>query len=347
MSATFRMAGRRRAIEIDRQFLLTNLAMLCVVIIWGLNFVSMKHLIGDVGAIKVLLIRVHLAALVFGLFLLIRWRAIPRFPRETWGLLGLMGLFGVVSNQLFVSLGASYLSAAVASMIATSTPVFTAILSRIVLREQLTRRKITGISIAFTGFLVVVLYGGKDAQFSVENALGVFIIALAPLSWTISTILSKPVMMRHDPKIVTAISTVIGSAILLPVLIGQVSLIDDMAGFDRTNWAATFVTSVLSVVVAYTIWYQGLRRLEPTQIAVYVYFVPFFGVVFARLLLDESITRFVLLGGVLILSGVIVTNSGRRPNLNVRAVAVESDPVPPGKPISVPVTAREESNIGK
>ena len=290
-----------------------NLALLGVAAIWGMNFVAMKHLIGQVGALKMLLLRVFFAAMIFALVLVVRRGLIPRFERAEWRLLILVGLSGVISNQLFVSIGTSYLSAAVASMLATSTPIFMAILSRFVLKERLTERKIAGIITAFGGFLIVLLFGSGEADFSVTNAIGVLITLLAPLSWTISTLLSTRLMMRYDPTAITGLSTVIASAVLLPVLVAQLSLLNDMASFGASEWAAVFVSSVLSIVVAYTVWYRALRRLEPAQIAVYVYLVPFFGVVFAWLLLDETITPFVVLGGATILAGVIVTNSSRRP----------------------------------
>ncbi len=307
----------------DKRFqkLGTNLALLAIAVIWGMNFVGMKYLIGKVGALDVVLLRVMFAALMFVVILAVRRHRIPRFSREEWRLLLLVGFFGVITNQIFVSYGTSYLSAAVASMIATSTPVFMAILSRFVLKERLTPRKLAGISMAFSGFLIVLLFGSNNAEFSVTNALGVFITALAPLSWTISTLLSTRLMLRHDPTVITGLTTVIAGAALLPVLVTRASLLTDMRGFSLVEWAAVFVTSILSIVVAYTVWYRALRKLEPTQIAVYVYLVPFFGIIFAWLLLDETITRYVVLGGVTILGGVIITNSSRRPT----AVPVKDD----------------------
>lgn len=309
-----------------------HLALLAIAAIWGMNFVGMRHLITEVGSLKVLMLRVYFAAAVFVMVLAVRRRLIPRFSRQEWRLLLLVGFFGVVTNQLFVTYGTSYLGAAIASMIATSTPVFMAILSRFLLGERLGPRKLGGISIAFTGFMIVLLYGSGQAEFSVHNALGVFITALAPLSWTTSTLLSTRLMMRHDPTIITGVSTVTGAVVLLPVLVTQLSLVHDARTFDLTAWAAVFVTSVLSVVVAYTVWYRALRKLEPTQIAVYVYLVPFFGVIFAWILLDEPVTRFVVLGGATILTGVALTNSARRKpavpvsvDVRQRPVATETD----------------------
>jgi drug/metabolite transporter (DMT)-like permease len=62
--------------------------------------------------------------------------------------------------------------------------------------------------------------------------------------------------------------------------------------------------------------------LTPSQTAVYIYLVPLFGLLSAWLVLDETITRYLLLGGATILAGVILTNSARRP------ASVASEPRP-------------------
>ncbi len=283
--------------------------------IWGANFVAMKYLVVGIGAPHLLLLRVILASSVFALLLLINRRAIPRFTPEVWRLIALVGLFGIALNQLAVIYGTSYLSAALASLIATSTPIFTTIISRVLLGDRLTSRKIAGISLSFTGFLIVLFFGSGSTHFSVDNAIGVLIIVCAPFSWAVSTVISKPLMAAYDPKIITALTTLCGGAFVLPLIFFQPGLFSEVASFDARSWLAAFTTSILAVVVAYTVWYQALRRLEPTQVAVYIYLVPFFGVLFSWLLLGESITLFLILGGATILSGVIVTNSGRPPGI--------------------------------
>jgi drug/metabolite transporter (DMT)-like permease len=56
-----------------------------------------------------------------------------------------------------------------------------------------------------------------------------------------------------------------------------------------------------------------LRVLTPSQTAVYIYLVPVFGLLSARLVLGETITAYLVLGGATILAGVVLTNSARAP----------------------------------
>ena len=326
---------------VTRAALFIHLAMLVVTMIWGANFVAMKYLIDDIGSFHVALIRISFAALVFGLVLLARRGAIPRFPRPVWPLLLSVGLFGVVTNQLGISFGTGFLSAGVASMIATSTPIFTALISRVALGEALTRRKLFGISISFCGFMIVLLYGSGTAEFSVTNALGLLIGICGPISWAIATVLTKPLMAEYDATIVTGVTTVLGGLMIVPLLATQPGLARELVDLSWQGWLAVFVSSFLSVVVAYTIWYRALRTLDPAQLALYVYMVPVFGILFAALVLGEQVTIYLLLGGATILAGVVVVNSGRR--ATVSAAAGEQSRL--GGYVSLRM--RKESHVGE
>lgn len=306
--------------------LFIHLSLLLTAMLWGGNFVAMKYLVVQIGAPQLLLVRVIFASTAFSLILLLSRRSIPRFTPAAWKLLALVGLFGIAINQLAVIYGTSYLSAALASLIATSTPIFTTIISRVWLGNRLTQRKVAGIAMSFTGFLIVLLFGSGAAQFSVDNAVGVMICICAPFSWAVSTVISKPLMVEHDPTVVTALSSICGALIVMPLLFFHPGVFAEVMAFDARSWLAAIATSILAVVVGYTLWYQGVRKLEPTQVAVYVYLVPFFGVLFSWLLLGESITIFLLVGGATIMGGVVITNSSRPPVIKTTGVLPDAAP---------------------
>lgn len=280
-------------------------------IFWGSNFVSIKHLLDTISPGNVVVLRLLMASLVFIPIVLIMARGIPRIQRADIPMLLVIAILGVTINTSAIAFGTQLIPAAVASLIVTGNPVFTAIISRILVGEPMTGRKILGVIIAFSGFLIVLLYGGQEAEFSIQNALGVLITMGGPLAWAFYTVLSKPLQGRYDPVQFVGVTTIAGSLPLLPFLLINTELITVTRTFGPTQWLALTVSAVLALVVAYLLWYRGLSILEPTQIAVYVYMVPVFGALGAWLLLGERITIFVLLGGLTILTGVIITNTSR------------------------------------
>jgi len=306
----------------NRSPLVTHALLLFTALVWGGTFVAIKYLVERVGTVGVVFLRAAPASLCFALLLMltvapsrengVRWRGIPAFPPVVWKRLVVIAICGGVVNNLALAYGQTYISAAMASLLATSNPIFTAIFSRILIGEPLTRRKLGGIGLAFSGFLIVLFLGrGGGPSFSVDNALGMLIVMAAPVGWSIYTVISKPLLIEYEPHVVAGLTTILGGLMLSPYLFFNLDIFAETAALSWRGWLAALTVSVLAIFLAYILWYRGLRRLEPTQVAVYIYLVPFFGVLSAWLLLDEVITRYLLLGGATILAGVMVTNSGR------------------------------------
>lgn len=307
--------------------LVTHLSLLLTVIIWGQTFVAIRYLVVRIGAGEVLLLRAGLSSLCFLLIVLAGRRALGRFTRAEWGRLALIALCGVAINNVAQTFSQNYLTAALASLIVTSNPLFVVVLSRVLLGERLTRRKLAGIGLACVGFVIVLLWGGGGAHFSIHRLVGVGILLCAPLGWAIYTVVAKPVLARHEPHIVAGVTTVMGGLMLLPLLALRPGYVRDAAQLNARGWLAALTFSVLAIVVGYTLWYRALRQLEPTQVAVYMYLVPFFGVLSSWLILGEHITPWLLLGGATILAGVIVTNAGRAPRPAPRVTPAEPETV--------------------
>ena len=112
----------------------------------------------------------------------------------------------------------------------------------------------------------------------------------------------------------------------LPLLPFNDGMVGRIGALDARGWLLVLFLALFGFVLAYVLWYRGLRVLSPSQTAVYIYLVPVFGIFFAWWLLDEQIGPLLLLGGAVILAGVALTNStrsagGARPRAENRATA--------------------------
>ena len=75
-------------------------------------------------------------------------------------------------------------------------------------------------------------------------------------------------------------------------------------GLTAGSWAAFGFSTILSGGVAFSLWYQGVKRIGVTRTVVYHYLVPFIAVLFAAFFLGERITLSQIVGGAAIISGV-------------------------------------------
>lgn len=295
-----------------QQALLTHASLLLVAFVWGATFVAVRYLLRTISPTSVLLLRVELASICFALMIALSWKIYPRFPAVIWRRLVLISIFGVLAHNLAITYSQTFITAGLASLLGATNPIFTALFSAALIGETLTRRKISGIFLAFFGFLVVLLLGGGNARFSADNLLGAAILMGSPIGWALYTVLSKPLIGRYEPRFIAATTTVLGGVMFLPLLVVDHGVLTAPAKLNLLGWGATLTMSVLSMFIGYMLWNRGLRTLEATQVAVYMYMTPFFGLLLAWLLLDESISAWMLLGGATIVAGVVVTNSGRR-----------------------------------
>ena len=303
-----------------RRALAVHGLLLLVSAIWGGHFVALRYLLQELAPGGVMLVRGLLASAFYVVFLLLSRRQLPAIERADWPRLVLVGFLGIAVMGLGMVYAQRFISAGVSSLIVTLNPIFTALLAYLLLGQALTRRQAGGVALAMAGLLVVMLFGAPGARFSVANVLGVLLMACAPLTWAFYTVLSKPLLGRYPSAFVAAYGTMLGTVFLLPL--ATPGFWRAVVALSPRGWLSAGFSGVLAMAVSYLIWYRGLRVLQPTQVAVYTYLVPVFGVLFAALLLGESLTPFTLLGGATILAGVVVTNTGARRPVTVEPVGV-------------------------
>jgi drug/metabolite transporter (DMT)-like permease len=311
-----------------RPLLSVHLPLLLTAMFWGTNFVALKRILQTLTVADTVVVRSLLAALCNVLMLIILRRANVSILRRDVPRIVLVAVLGGVLTPIPAVLSQRYITASVASLLSTTNPLWTALFAWLVLGIGLSRRKALGMAVAFLGFLIILLLGGPSVSFTVRNTVGVLIFTVSPLSWGLYSVLAKPLLSRYSSMQLVAVTTIIGTLFLLPLLLsGTPARLSRLSG---SGWLLLLWVGVITLWLAYLFWFRGLRALQPSQVAVYIYLVPCFGVIAARIFLHEPITAFVLIGGATILAGVIITNSPSRAERALPAEPVRVAPVPSG-----------------
>jgi drug/metabolite transporter (DMT)-like permease len=300
--------------------------------LWGGNFSAIKELLETLEPLDVIFLRAFGALSFFITYLALSRR--PFIPMERQDLLRLVaiGVTGITVMNLAMTFGQELLPAALASLIVTSNPVFTVLVAAALGLEMITRRTVAGIGLAFTGFLIVLLWGtGSTADFGGSQLKGVGLVVIAPLAWAFYTVLSKPLLSKYPSFHVAAYTSIAGTISFMSIPFLQDGTVDRITSLDRTGWAAAIFASVLAYALAYFLWYKGLEHLTPSQTSIYIYLVPVFGVLSAWLVLGETITIWLVLGGATILAGVAITNTSRGRRAPEAVVERVAEPVVEGE----------------
>lgn len=293
-------AHSRKPIDATAGLLMT---LFCLAL--GLQQVAIKAVAADIPPLAQIALR---SAMAFGLVgVLVYWRGIRLHDlRAKLGAGFLVGL-GFTLEFLFVAWGLNYTLASHMSVFLYTAPVFAALgLHFLVPGEQLARRQWWGISLAFLGmvFAMAPTTGIKDAG---NILFGDLLGLLAGLSWAATTLVLRCTSLSEAPAEQSVLYQ-LGTAALLLLPAGW--LLGDLASMHFSTLAIAslaFQTLVISFS-AMLLWFALLRRYWASQLGVFSFLSPVFGVLFGALLLSEPLTaNFVVEGGTILFGILMVT----------------------------------------
>ena len=228
-----------------------------------------------------------------------------------WTVVGL-GMLGYVFYQWCFIVGVNATSAGSAALIISSSPVWTAVIARLIGMEYLPLGAWGGLALSLAGTALVVLAGHASPDFANDTLFGNGLMLLGAMLWAAYTVFSRPVLKAGVSATGLAF---FGILVSLPVLwalgfseMGQV----DWAAVDGTVWLALLFSGGLSTGLAYALWNTAVQRVGPSQTAIYNNLVPVFALSSGVVLIGESVTVYQLMGGALILGGLFLMRRARR-----------------------------------
>jgi drug/metabolite transporter (DMT)-like permease len=288
-------------------------ALILMVIIWAVNFAVAKLALSRITPLAFNALRFPLAGLA--LYVLLRVKGPITLPEEGDRLrVFLLGLLGnVVYQQCFI-FGLSHTHAGTASVLLAGTPLLTALLSAAVGHEHVSPRVLIGVLCTVLGIGLVVWFQPVQGGETTSTLIGPALMLGASVLWAIYTVGSRGLIKRYGALPVTAWTLWVGAA-LIP-LVGLPSVLrTDFSSFRFFIWAAIVYAGVLSIAVAYLIWYTGVAVLGNTRTSTYSNLVPVLTLIVAWIWLGEVPHPGQLAGAAVIISGVTLAQwqGGRAP----------------------------------
>lgn len=295
----------------DRQSALrATIALLVMVVIWGLNFSIAKDALDRIPPLAFNTLRFPLAAAVVTLFM-IRRRGLQLPPRADWLRLAGLGILGNVVYQLCFIFGLQNTRAGTASVLLAGTPIVTGFLSAAAGQERVTRGVWFGALATVAGIILVVVTSGTSATAGSDTMLGNALMVAATLSWAAYSVAARPLIERHGPVPVTTWTLWAGATVIVLLGVPATIALDGSATLPR-DWFAVVYAGAFSIGIAYVLWSYGIRNLGATRTATFSNLVPVVALSAAWMLLGERPTAGQLTGAAIIISGVTVAQLGRR-----------------------------------
>ena len=274
---------------------------------WAANFIVVKAANEQIPPITFAFLRFGLAAVT--LLAILKWREgelrLPR--RDVLPILGL-GALGFGIYQILWATALQDIPAGDSALLIATTPVITALLAVVSGADTLTRTKLLGSLVSFTGVAIIVS-AGHGITFG-GALIGDALTLLAAVCWSVYTAFGAPILRRHSPLKTTAWAMVGGALVLLvPAVVQAVGL--GWGSVRADAWAGLLFSAFIPAGIANVVVFSAIRLLGPTRVTAYQFLVPFMAVLMGAAFLAEPVRLDQLLGGVVIIVGVAIARTHR------------------------------------
>ena len=285
----------------ERGLIFTYGLVFFITAIWGLNVVFLKVLVENMPAQTMTAFRIMIAG-VTALIIVLFTKELRRLTKREWTFTILGMIFGVMAHHLFLALGLQSIPASNASLILALVPIATAVLGVIFLGEKLTKARITGFVLALFG--VFLIQGATVDAFSLSIGEGMLFMSM--FAQAISFIFIKKATATLDSKAVTAIMNLAGSVgLLLIAFIAEPDGLSNMTSASLGVYIVLFTSGIVATGIGHMVFNSAIQKIGASKTAIFNNFVPFFGVLFSVIFLNEMIEPAQLIGFVFIVAGVL------------------------------------------
>jgi drug/metabolite transporter (DMT)-like permease len=287
----------------------TDLAMVSVVLIWGLNFSIMKGLYQYFDPLAFTFLRFLVA--VTALTLVMRALGVSlAVERKDLPALAAMGILSNTIYQLLFVNGLANTTAGNAGLLMASTPVFAYLTGVFLKRERFRKTILGGIVLSMMGVAAIMVFGSRRVTLG-ANWQGDALVLAAAILWGFYSGGSARLIMKYGALRVTLWLMLTGTVALLPVLFPW-AVRQDWTAVPLRGWLAFSYSTFLSIVYSYVVWSHGIQRIGISRTVVYSNVTPIVALFGAWLLLGEKAAMGQYAGVALILTGVFIVRSQKQ-----------------------------------
>jgi drug/metabolite transporter (DMT)-like permease len=286
------------------QRFLPHIYLIIVNLIYGANFSIAKTIMPKfILPNAFIVLRVSFAAILY-------WIIFKLFLKETIQKTDLKrffacGFFGIAANQILFFKGISLTSSVHGALIMITTPIITLILSKFILKETLSFRKLAGIALGMIG-AGLLIWSNQNGT-SQGNLKGDLFVLLNAICYAIFLIIVKPLMQKYHPLTVIFICFLMGSPWVF--LFG----VEDALSIEWSLIPTIYYLNIFFILfgatfLVYLLNALAIKKVSPTVVSSYIYLQPLFAIVIVLLYQLEKITFDIYIYGFLIALGLFLIN---------------------------------------
>ncbi|WP_300369741.1 DMT family transporter [Brachyspira sp.] len=274
------------------------------ILMWGITFISTKILLTDFSPIEILFTR-----FLFGLILL--FIIYPKnnkiYSKKEEILFAITGLSGITLYYLFENIALNYSLASNVGILVAIGPLFTGIFAYFLIKEKLKPNFFIGFIFAIIGIAIITFNGKFILKIS---PIGDMFALLAAVMWGIYSVLVKKISdLGHNSILITKKTFMYGIIFMLPIMFFTGFNININNYIKPINLINFLFLSFIACTLCFITWAYSTRILGAVKNNTYIYFIPIITLIISKIVLNENITIFAIIGIIFILLGVIISQT--------------------------------------
>ena len=281
-------------------------AILTVAFVWGTTFLGIRIAVETIPPWFVAGIRQLLAAVLVAIILIstkeLKWIGWKNFRIQI--ILSILML--IIANGM-TTVAEEHLSSSLASLISATSPLFIFIFSIFFNLEKFSFRGIIGVTLGFSGILLIFKDGLEDLL-NLEYRMGVIFMFFAILGWAMGSIYSKKINHKSQ-NISLNLFYQFSFAGIVQIIFGFFFSNEiNVEAWSLKSIIATVYLAVFGSLIAFYAFHYALKKISPTQISLLSYVNTIIAIFLGWLILDEKISAAFITATLLIICGVFITN---------------------------------------
>lgn len=287
-------------------------------IFWAFSFIWFKEANKFFQPITIVFIRLLLALIIMTVFLLAT-KGFMKIRKGDRKLFFMLAFFEPFLYFIGESYGLTYVSATVCSVLISTIPVFATIGAWILFRERLKWINYAGILLSFAGVLVFILNSDGSLSFNIR---GLALIMLAVFSAVGYNLTLSRLVGTYSPFFIVCIQNLIGVVLFLPVF-----LVIDFREFATAPKAWNMFVPIAELAFfascgAFILFAYSVGKMGITKANVFTNSIPLFTALFSFMLLGEVLTLQNILGMLIVISGIVMSQVNGRKKITDEAMAL-------------------------
>ncbi len=247
------------------------------------------------NAITVLDVRFTTAALIMWVICFVK-KLDYKIGKNKIIFLILLGSIGYNSTTAAYFAALNYISAPLVSLIFYTNPIIVSVLSFFIIKDKVTKNKISALILSSAGLMMIVGFCLGNVSLK-----GVFLAGFAAVFYSFYILAGEKTRSLNPIIVTTYVTTGCSIAVNLAGIISG-----GLIKMSFNAWAYSIATAVFATVAAILTYYEAMKRIGPSQVAIISTIEPVVTTIMATILFNDFLSFPQIMGGILVISGIIV-----------------------------------------